>query len=45
MWQADTGYMGAESGREAVELEHGVALAKGEPWCEAHTQVKLAGRS
>lgn len=35
-WQIN---VGAESGREAVVLEPGVALGKGQPWCEAHTQV------
>lgn len=38
---ADKGYMGAESGREAGVLEPGIALAKGKPWCEAHTQARL----
>lgn len=41
----DKGYKGAESGREMVILMVGGALAKGESWCEAHTHVRLAGRS
>ena len=45
MWLADKGYMGSEGGREAAVPLRGVALAVGESWCEAHTQVRLAGRS
>lgn len=44
-WQIKDAWEQRVGGMEVLVLELGVSLAEGEYWCEAHTQVRLAGRS